>query len=243
MSALLVSYSIVLALLVLVVVVSVRTKKLTRTAGFTAIGVGLLVFAGSGYTGIILLAAFFILGTLATSHKKELKAKMQPEGVHPEARDAFQVLANGGTAALMSLLALLNPATADTYVMMLAASLAAATSDTLSSELGMVYGRNSYNILTFRKEPRGLDGVVSLEGTLLGVAGAVLIGLIYAAIAGFGKGALFVAIAGIVGNLADSVLGASLERKHYIGNNTVNFLNTIFGAVVALVLKLLIGVN
>lgn len=238
MSALLVSYSIVLALLLIVVVVSVRARKLTVTAGFTAVLVGLLVFAGAGYTGILLLGSFFILGTLATAHRKDLKAKLHPEGHHPEARNAAQVLANGGMAALMALLALVDPSHAETYAIMLAASLAAATSDTLSSELGMVYGRNSYNILTFKKEPRGLDGVVSLEGTLLGAAGAVLIALIYAVIAGFGKGVLIVAIAGMMGNLADSVLGASLERKHYIGNNTVNFLNTLFGALVALLLKL-----
>lgn len=242
MSVLLGSYLIVLTLLVLVAVISVRTRKLTLGAGFTAILTGLVVFAGAGHAGIILLAVFFILGTLATSHRKDLKAKLQQEGVHPEARNAGQVLANGGTAALMSLLTLINPAAADTYTMMLAASLAAATADTLSSELGMVYGRNSYNILTFKQEPRGLDGVVSLEGTLLGAAGALLIALIHAAVAGFGASILFITLAGILGNLADSVLGASLERKHYIGNDGVNFLNTLFGALVALFLKLSIGV-
>ena len=239
MSDLLVSNSIVLALLVLVAVVSVRAKKLTVAAGFTAALVGLLVFAGAGYTGILLLGSFFLLGTLATAHRKELKAKLHPEGHHPEARNAGQVLANGGTAALMALLALIDPSRAETYAIMLAASLAAATSDTLSSELGMVYGRNSYNILTFKKEPRGLDGVVSLEGTLLGAAGALLIALIYSAMAGFGSATFFIAIAGLAGNLADSVLGAALERKHFIGNNAVNFLNTLFGALVALLLKLL----
>lgn len=239
MNVLLVPYLIVLALLVIVAVISVRARKLTLGGGLTAILTGLLVFAGTGYTGIILLAAFFMLGTLATSHRKDLKAKLQAEGIHPEARNAGQVLANGGTAALMALLASINPAAADTYTMMLAASLAAATADTLSSELGMVYGRNHYNILTFKKEPRGLDGVVSLEGILLGAAGALLIALIHAAAAGFGAAILFITLAGILGNLADSVLGASLERKHYIGNDGVNFLNTLFGALVALLLKLL----
>jgi len=237
------SYLIVLTLLVIVAVISVRARKLTLGGGITAILTGLLVFAGSGHTGIILLASFFVLGTLATSHRKDLKAKLQPEGVHPEARNAGQVLANGGTAALMSVLALINPAAADTYTMMLAASLAAATADTLSSELGMVYGRNSYNILTFKKEPRGLDGVVSLEGTLLGAAGALLIALIHAAVAGFGAAILFITLGGILGNLADSLLGASLERKHYIGNDGVNFLNTLTGALAALLLQLLIGLH
>jgi len=243
MSVLLGAYFIVFTLLVIVAVISVRARKLTPVAGVTAILTGLLVFAGTGHTGIILLASFFILGTLATSHRKDLKAKLQPEGVHPEARNAGQVLANGGTAALMSLIALINPAAADTYTMMLAASLAAATADTLSSELGMVYGRNSYNILTFKKEPRGLDGVVSLEGTLLGAAGALLIALIHAAAAGFGAAILFITLGGILGNLADSLLGASLERKHYIGNDGVNFLNTLTGALVALLLQLLIGLH
>jgi len=243
MTVLLGSYLIVLTLLVIVAVISVRTRKLTPGGGFTAILTGLLVFAGTGHTGIILLAAFFILGTLATSHRKDLKAAMQPEGVHPEARNAGQVLANGGTAALMSLLALINPAAADIYTMMLAASLAAATADTLSSELGMVYGRNSFNILTFKKEPRGLDGVVSLEGTLLGAAGALLIALIYAAAAGFGAAILFITLGGILGNMVDSLLGATLERKHYIGNDGVNFLNTLSGAVVALCLQLLPGLH
>src|ERR1044072_304189 len=239
MSVLLGSYLIVLTLLVIVAVISVRARKLTLAGGITAVFIGLLVFAGTGHIGIILLASFFIMGTLATSHRKELKAKLQAEGVHPEARNAGQVLANGGTAALMSLLALINPAAGDTYTMMLAASLAAATADTLSSELGMVYGRNSYNILTFKKEPRGLDGVVSLEGTLLGAAGALLIALIHAAAAGFGAAILFITLAGILGNLADSLLGASLERKHYIGNDGGNFLNRVFGCLGALAVKLL----
>ncbi len=34
------------------------------------------------------------------------------------------------------------------------------------------------------------------------------------------------------GNLADSVLGATLERKGLMGNNVVNFFNTGVGAVV-----------
>jgi uncharacterized membrane protein len=36
-----------------------------------------------------------------------------------------------------------------------------------------------------------------------------------------------------MGNLADSVLGATLERQHKMGNDTVNFLNTLFAALVA----------
>ena len=38
---------------------------------------------------------------------------------------------------------------------------------------------------------------------------------------------------GTVGNLTDSVLGATLERQQRLSNNAVNFLNTLVGALVA----------
>ncbi|QJB32250.1 DUF92 domain-containing protein [Chitinophaga oryzae] len=213
--------------------VCVRTGKLSVSAAMAAGLTGLLVFAGAGYPGIALLGTFFMLGTLATSHKKNIKAAIAADGAHPEKRKAGQVFANGGAAALMALLMLADPARRELYGLMLAGSLASATADTVSSELGTVYGRRFFNILTFRKEPKGLDGVVSLEGTLLGAAGAGVIAVVYALAAGFDRRIAFIVIAGILGNLMDSVLGAALERKHYIGNDAVNFSNTLFAALVA----------
>jgi uncharacterized membrane protein len=73
--------------------------------------------------------------------------------------------------------------------------------------------------------------VISLEGTLCGLAGSLLIAFIFAA--GFGWNArvvMIIALAGTVGNITDSLLGATMERKHWIGNNAVNFLNTAVGA-------------
>lgn len=220
-----------------IAVLCVIKRKLTPGGGVMAAAVALLVAAGTGYGGLLLLGAFFIMGVIATSHKKDLK--IFPGENHPGQRTAGQVFANGGVAAFMALLALMHPDIDDMYQMMLAASLAAATADTLSSELGMVYGRNFYNILTFKKDTRGLDGVISLEGTLLGAAGAAILALLYGISFGMDETVWFVAIAGIAGNLADSLLGATLERKHIIGNDAVNFSNTLFGAITAMVLYLL----
>ncbi len=78
------------------------------------------------------------------------------------------MLANGGVAALAGLPAWLYPQQAGLWQLAAAASLASASADALSSELGSIYGRSFYNILTFKKDKCGLDGVISLEGTLWG---------------------------------------------------------------------------
>jgi uncharacterized membrane protein len=122
---------------------------------------------------------------------------------------------------------------------MMASAFAAAAADTLSSELGNVYGHRYYNILSLRKDQRGLNGVISLEGTLCGVAGSLLIALIFSA--GYGwniRAAVIITLAGTIGNIADSLLGATFERKHWIGNNAVNFINTAIAALSVLLLRL-----
>lgn len=235
-----ISFIITLLVLAIAAAFSVTTGKLTLAAGLGAFIVGVSVYLGGGYNSLLLLAAFFLMATLATSHRKQLKAKLTGQSGHPERRTLGQVLANGGVAALLGLLAFVFPTRGALYDLLLAAAIAAATADTLASELGMVYGRNAFNILTGKREERGLDGVISIEGTLSGMAGSLVIALIYAAGHGIHLSLWIIVGAGTLGNLADSVLGASLERKHYLTNDLVNTLNTLVAAWAAFLMFLLL---
>ena len=77
-----------------------------------------------------------------------------------------------------------------------------------------------------------MDGVISLEGTLFGLAGSVLIAMIYSVRTGWSQPFWWIIIAGTLGNFSDSMLGATLERRRLLKNNAVNFLNTLVAATV-----------
>ena len=216
--------------------VSYVSGKLTLPAVVAGVIIALLIYLGTGLTGVIMLAVFFVLGTAVTSYRKEYKLKMGLAQADEGRRKIIQVLANAGVAAILALMSILMEYNSTILQVMIAGSLASATGDTLSSELGNLYGRNFYNILTLKKDKRGLNGVISLEGTLFGIFGSVVIALIFTIAFGWSFAFVAIVLAGIAGNLCDSLLGALFERKAYIGNDAVNFLSTVCAALLALVL-------
>jgi len=214
---------------------SIYTKKLTTAAAITGVICGTIIYLGVGYAGLALLAAFFLCGTLSTAWGRKAKEQMDKPGDSVQ-RKTGQVLANAGTATILSFLAIIFPEYITVLMLMVAGSFASATADTLSSELGVLYGKIFYNCLTWKKDTRGLDGVISLEGTLIGVAGAVLISSIYALFTIADSRIFILVFAGFAGNFSDSMMGASLERRNFLSNDWVNFLSTLFAAGITLLL-------
>lgn len=219
-------------LLLLVALLAVRyTRKLTPVGTLTAGLLAVAIYQGCGYSGIALLGGFFVLGTGVTLWRRADKIAMGVADAASSRRNAGQVLANGGVAGVLGGLAWAMPGYSNLCVLLMAGAFAAAAADTVSSELGVLYGRRCFNILTLRPDKKGLDGVISWEGTLLGMAGALLMGLILWA--GTGIQALgLVVVAGTCGNLLDSWLGARFERGGLVSNDLVNLLNTSAGAAV-----------
>jgi uncharacterized protein (TIGR00297 family) len=228
---------IILALLLLAGMTgSYSAHKLTRAAAITGGLTGAVIYYGAGWIGILMMTLFFILGTLATSWKHSLKEKWGIAEKNKGARNAAQVLANAGVALLLSIMSLIFPQQRELYVLMIAASFSSAAADTLSSELGSVYGKRFYNIRTWEKDQRGLDGVISFEGCCFGVLGSVCIAVLYAIFFGWNQHFAWIIITGTFGNFSDSWMGATLERKGRIRNDAVNFINTLVAALAMAIL-------
>jgi len=213
---------------------SVWQKKLTWTAAITGALLGFLIFLSAGFFGLAMLGTFFLVGSVATALNFGTKHKLGIAEGDKGQRKAGQVWANAGVAGLFSALTLIDPQNTHLFVVAMAGSFSSAIADTLSSELGAVYGTKFYNITTLQKDARGLNGVISIEGCLIGLGGSILIALIYALGYGFDEFVVYIIFGGTIGNLSDSLLGATLERKKLMGNNGVNFLSTLIGSLATL---------
>ena len=195
---------------------------------------GLLMAAGLGAFAALLTV--FLLTWIATRigyrRKQHLGTAEARAG-----RDAFQVLANLGTACACAILyATFRPD--PRLLIAMSAGLAEAAADTVSSEIGQALGGTPRLITTWRKVASGTDGAITLAGTLAGAAGAVAVASVCALAHIFEWKLLAVcAGAGVAGMIFDSLLGATLERRRVLGNNAVNFASTIVAAVLAFLLS------
>jgi uncharacterized protein (TIGR00297 family) len=191
-----------------------------------------------GWLGIFLIGGFFVLGTAASRWKVHRKARYGVAEERGGQRSWRNVLGNAGVSLVLSLMVIGWPASASVGSVLIAASFAAALSDTWSSEFGNAHGTRFYEVLSGKPGQRGNDGVVSSEGSLAGLIGSGLIAMLYGLFREGASAVVIIGVAGLAGNVTDSLLGATLERRGRLGNHAVNFLATLAGALTALGLLL-----
>jgi uncharacterized protein (TIGR00297 family) len=203
-------------------------------AGFLVTCV-LFIAGGRAMFGTVLLV--FVLTYLATRFGRRRKRQLAI-AERATGRDGAQVLANVGLAALAAALSCLTPWRAHLLTGSIAA-LAEAACDTVSSETGKALAQNARVITSWIKVPAGADGAISLPGTLLGIAATVLVGWEVVATKLLDvRLAVIAVIAGALGMLFDSLLGATLERRGWLTNNAVNLISTAFAVLLAALLAM-----
>jgi uncharacterized protein (TIGR00297 family) len=173
---------------------------------------------------LVVFAVTLAATRLGGSRKKQLRVAESDNG-----RSASQVMANLGIAGLIMAI----PAFGLWRILALAA-LAEAAADTASSEIGTAFRGRTVLITSGRAVTPGIDGGISLNGTVAALLAAGII-----AACGMALGltssteAATVACAGTLGMLVDSVLGATLERRGYLNNDLVNLFGTSSAVLIA----------
>jgi uncharacterized protein (TIGR00297 family) len=195
-----------------------------------------LLYAGAGLGAFVALVTVFALTWISTRFGYRRKEKLGT-AERLDGRTALQVLANLAVAAACAgLWALTGRAV---LLLALSAALSEAAADTVSSELGQARNTQARLITTWQKVPAGTDGGVSWAGTAAGVAAAAVVSLVCVAAGLVPVRCLGISIlAAVAGMIADSFLGALLERRKLLNNDAVNFLGTLAAAGSAFLLTL-----
>jgi uncharacterized protein (TIGR00297 family) len=114
------------------------------------------------------------------------------------------------------------------------AALCEATADTVSSEIGQAFGGQPFMLTTLRRVEAGTDGAISLVGTAAGCVSAVAVAAVGVwAMQMRWRNAAIGLVGGLTGLFFDSFLGATVERRGWLGNDLVNFSSTVFAVGVA----------
>jgi uncharacterized protein (TIGR00297 family) len=210
-------------------------RGVSRSGALAGALVCFLLYVCAGPGAIVALLSVFILAWATTRIGSQRKKRLQI-AENQDGRSASQVLANLGVAVgCVVLYAFLGKNVI--FLLAATASLSEAAADTVSSEVGQASNERARLITTWEQVPAGIDGAVSLQGTLAGVVAATVVSVICV----FGgllpwKWFGISAVAAVVGMVADSYLGASLQRRAMLNNDYVNFLSTLLSAVVAFVI-------
>jgi uncharacterized protein (TIGR00297 family) len=189
-----------------------RLRSLTRSVAVAAVLIGAAT-ASAGWSWAALLVAFFVTASaLSKLGEQEKTARIRSIVEKSDERDVSQVLANGGVFAFAGIAHLMwnSPG----WYALGAGALAASAADTWATEIGTLAKGNPVSIISGRAVPVGTSGGVTLTGSAAAVVGSLFIAA-GAAFARWPVSVTAVALGGVAGALADSLLGATLQSRRY----------------------------
>lgn len=225
-------------------------KKLLTPAGLVHAWIlGIILWGTLGWRGYLVMMFYFLVGSAVT---KVGMAQKEAAGI-AEKRSGARGPENVWGSALIATICALGAYSfasfpspwaftiVSLFLLGYVASMSTKLSDTCASEVGKAYGKHTFLITNLQPVARGTEGAVSLEGTLAGLVGSAAIATL-----AWGLGVIrpldigICVIAAFVATNLESVIGATLQSKlSWLTNEVVNVINTLIGAIVAIVLAVL----
>ncbi|XP_055384045.1 transmembrane protein 19 isoform X2 [Condylostylus longicornis] len=260
-------------------VYALRKKSVNKSGAILGLLVAITTSIAS-HAFFASLVLFFFTSSKATKFRSNLKRKFEDDFKEGGQRNWVQVLCNGGMATQLSLLYLLDCGSGERPInfsqfyrsswlgIAILGSFACCNGDTWASELGSVLSKKDpYLITTRRRVPKGTNGGVSIIGLVVSFLGGLAVGIGYYLTILYTVDiktlntspsqwpiVLFGGIAGLLGSVIDSILGATLQYsgidengkivdkpnrnvRHISGigildNHSVNLISSILTAVI-----------
>jgi len=215
--------------------VATRQSMLTPSGLLHAWALGVILWSSLGWQGWSLCVLYLLAGSKVTKIRMKEKQDLGISEGRGGRRGPENVWGSAATGALCAIAALRWPEARPLLQVAYVSSIATKLADTFQSEVGKAFGKRCFLITTLKPVPRGTEGAISVEGTLAGVVGSLLI-------AAYGAGVNLmpwscvwvVAAAAFFATMAESLIGATAQgRFKLLTNEVVNFINTLIGAAVA----------
>ena len=195
---------------------------------------GIIIIYAKGINWFLIMFTFLVLTLSATYISSKIRKTKH------NSREIDNVLSNGLVPLMSALYSMKfnDPI----FFLMYIGSISAALADTLSSEIGMLSKKDPIMITTLKKAKSGENGAVSLLGFAAAITGCLILATITYALFNIVDYTTFIAIilSGLFGTIIDSILGAKLENKGLITNGSINFITTLFGGILIVIIKLII---
>lgn len=188
-------------------------KLLTWSGSLAASIIGIAVALGFGVKGLLLLGFFFASSSFWSKFKRKAKAKAEERHEKGSQRDWQQVVANGGAAAIFSLLYFYFPL--PIFIVGYGIAIASANSDTWASEIGSLSKRPPIFIRTLKRIETGTSGAISFLGTMAAIFGSLTVALLaYLFIQPSFSIAFIIFLFGFLGNVIDTIFGAFFQATY-----------------------------
>ena len=239
-----VEFLILEILVLLIYIISITKNKLTTGGANSALIVGTIISI-CGYEYMMILLGFFASSIKATDIHKKIKTNLLGQSYFKDKkRNSIQVLSKSFFPTIMSLiiyyfyngkLHLFNNNNNKIIKFLYGIYIGffeSANADTWASELGINSKENPILLLKFKKVPKGINGAISLYGTICSILGGLFISIISVFCSLFRdfyfinfiyfdfyfiffKVVFLGMIIGFIGSFIDSILGETVQITYY----------------------------
>ncbi len=219
-----------------------RKGALNSSGAIVAWLLGISIVGLVGLSWLIIILVFFVVGAISTKYKYGMKEEIGVAQDRLGARSWRNVMANGITPLAFVISEFIYPGAI--FLVGYLGAVSAALADTVSSEVGLTSARDPRLVTSFKKVKPGTHGGISLLGTGVSLLGCLLLGVVawYMRMEPVNWELIpimvFCVVGGMLGSLADSILGALFERKQKMSNSQVNLVATLVGGIAAIAVYL-----